>query len=335
MVKHTLADNLRAPDKELSDANRSVRSGLERHRFLNWSLLFIAGLILLLGVVTVLPPILSDRLAEMWPWPKPQMILIVVLSLALLTLTGLLHQQRYIAFLRKQFEQTQAEEVARAKKHTNRMYALLNVTRMLSTTYDLEHVFDGVTSTCVEGFNCHQASLMLFDKETNELVVRSVSGMSVPSTMMGSRLAIGEGIAGWAAKNRQALIIGRDFDPSHYPELVLRNTSLSSAMVVPIILRDELVGVLNVSSRSRKVNYDKDDLKALEVFAENVGSCIRHTEQANWMRQTVQQLQQSLKVRSRQAEPSTAQAASRPRQQETEAKNPQTGEFVIPAKSSD
>ena len=106
-------------------------------------------------------------------------------------------------------------------------------------------------------------------------------------------------------------------------------------MVVPIILRDELVGVLNVSSRSHKVNYDKTDLKALEVFAENVGSCIRHTEQATWMRQTVQKLQQSLKARNQQAERPVAQTASEPKmtEQKTE-RNPETGEVVIPVKHS-
>ncbi len=314
-MKHTLADERRAPDSQLTETNQSVRSGLERQSVLNWSLLVVAGLILALGVLTVLPPILSERLATMWPWPKPQMILIVVLSLVLLTLTGLAHQQRYIAFLRGQFEQTQAEEIARAKKHANRMYALLNVTRILSTKSDLQGVFDGVTNTCVEGFNCHQASLMLFDNDSNELVVRSASGVSVPSTMLGSRLMLGEGIAGWAAAKRQPLIIGRDFDPSKYPGLALKNASLSSAMVVPIILRDELVGVLNVSSRSRKVNYDQDDLKALEVFAENVGSCIRHTEQASWMRQMIQKLQLTLKARTQQNgnEQSTGQTASQPK----------------------
>jgi putative methionine-R-sulfoxide reductase with GAF domain len=174
--------------------------------------------------------------------------------------------------------------------------------------------------------------LMRFDTDTEELVVRSVSGVSVPSTMIGSRVKIGEGIAGWAASKRQALIIGRGFDPSQYPELVLKNASLSSAMVVPIILRDELVGVLNVSTRSRKVNYDKDDLKALEVFAENVGSCIRHAEQAAWMRQTVQKLQQTLKARTQQTEQPTGQTAAQ--STETNTRNPETGEFVIPAKSS-
>jgi GAF domain-containing protein len=61
-------------------------------------------------------------------------------------------------------------------------------------------------------------------------------------------------------------------------------------MVVPIIVRDELVGVLNVSSRSRDVVYDENDLLALQGFASSAGACIRHTEQASWIRRMVPQL---------------------------------------------
>jgi signal transduction protein with GAF and PtsI domain len=119
---------------------------------------------------------------------------------------------------------------------------------------------------------------------------------------MGARLKLGEGIAGWAAKKGQALLIGSDFDPAKYPELELRNATLASAMVVPIVLRDELVGVLNVSTRSHKTSYDNDDLRSLQVFAENVGSCIRHAEQATWMRQTIRNLQETVKAQRIQGE---------------------------------
>jgi GAF domain-containing protein len=62
-------------------------------------------------------------------------------------------------------------------------------------------------------------------------------------------------------------------------------------MVVPVILRGELVGVINVSTRSPDINFDDDDLRALQVFAENVGAAIRHTEQTEWMRATIRKLQ--------------------------------------------
>lgn len=297
-VKVTLDDERRTDEQDmLSARSQSVRSGLERQRYLNWSLLVIAFLIIALGVLTVVPPIMSERLASLWPWPKPQMILIVVLCLALLTLTGLAHQQRHIERLRMQFEHARKEEVARVRKHTQRMFALLNVSRMLGSWSDLEKVFESVTQMCVDAFDSQQTSLMIFDRDAQELVVRAVAGHAVPPTMMGAKLKLGEGIAGHAAKHGQPLLIGPDFDVRTHTGLELRNASLTSAMVVPIILRDELVGVLNVSTRSRKTIYDDDDLKVLQVFGESVGACIRHTEQASWMRQTIRNLQEAIKTR--------------------------------------
>jgi GAF domain-containing protein len=66
---------------------------------------------------------------------------------------------------------------------------------------------------------------------------------------------------------------------------------MNAAMVVPVILRDELVGVINVSSRNGQVEFDHDDVRALQAFAENVGAAIRHAEQAEWMRATIRKLQ--------------------------------------------
>jgi putative methionine-R-sulfoxide reductase with GAF domain len=302
-VKVTLNDEQHTEEQDmLSAGSQSVESGLEKQRFLNWSLLVIAFLIIALGVLTVVPPLLSERLASFWPWPKPQMVLIVVLCLALLALTGLAHQRRYIGLLRRQFENAQREEVARVRKHTQRMFALLNVSRMLGSWSDLQKVFDSVTQMCVDAFDSQQTSLMIFDRDRQELVVRAVAGHAVPHTMMGAKLKLGEGIAGYAAKHGKALLIGPDFDFAVHSGLELKNASLTFAMVVPIILRDELVGVLNVSTRSRKTKYDEDDMKVLQVFAEGVGACIRHTEQASWMRQTIRNLQEAIKARRTQAD---------------------------------
>jgi putative methionine-R-sulfoxide reductase with GAF domain len=315
-LKVTLDNDRPSNDQTtLSARSQSVRSGLTRQDHLNGSLLVIAFLIIALGVFTVTLPIVSERLAAVWPWPKPQMLSLAVLCLALLTLAGLVHQRRYNAFLRADFERTQAEETSRSKKHTQRMFALLSVSRMLGSLSDIQRVFDAIVEMCIEAFSCHQASFMIFDASAQELVVRAAAGQSVPSTLVNARLKLGDGIAGWAAKHGQALLIGTDFDHTKYPELELKNDSLTSAMVVPIMLREELVGVLNVSTRSRKMTYDEDDLRALQVFAENVGSCIRHTEQASWMRETIRNLQETVKTQRRQAEekpvPSTPRTSGR------------------------
>jgi signal transduction protein with GAF and PtsI domain len=166
----------------------------------------------------------------------------------------------------------------------------LNVSRIMSTITNIQDVFDTITRLSAEAFECDRASLMLYDEKTQELVVRSTSE-GEKSPILNKRNKIGDGIAGWVAVNRKPLLLGGAADFKKYPGLKQRNAQIIAAMVVPIILRDELVGILNISSKRPDVTYDDVDLKALEVFAANAGACIRHSEQAAWMRKTIQNLQ--------------------------------------------
>jgi GAF domain-containing protein len=140
---------------------------------------------------------------------------------------------------------------------------------------------------------------MLLDTAHKRLVVRAARGHEDVSKVLGSEKQIGEGIAGWVAKNKTSLILGRAGEPTEHPELPLLSEALSAAIVVPIILREELVGVINVGSRATGIEYNVDDLQALNVFAENAGACIRHAEQAEWMRKTIDGLREQSRAGGR------------------------------------
>lgn len=268
-----------------------AQANVHRSEYISWLLIIAVSLLTLVSSASVLPPILSERLASFWIFSKPQMMVIVGLSLTLLLLAGLAHQQRYLKALRRQFESHRRMEHDRAERHTSRLYALLNVGRMMVTQSDLQTVFESIVKMCIEVFNCDQASLMLHDVESGTLEVRAVAGKLVPQGMLGTRQPVGSGVAGWVAQQREPLFLRPGVENTP-PGLELKKKDLCSAMVVPIILRDELVGVINVSTRSTDVHLDDDDLRALLAFAENVGAAIRHTEQAEWMRATIRKLQE-------------------------------------------
>lgn len=267
----------------------AVQVSINRGSYMNWSLIAIVVMLTVVSLVSVLPPVLSSHLSEIWLFSKPQMLVIVGLSLTLLLLAGLAHQMRYLRALRTQFENAQKKEREHAERHTGRLYALLNMGRVMATQSDLQTVFDSITKLCIDAFGCDQSSLMIFDKEADVLEVRAASGKNVPEGMLGTRQPIGKGIAGWVAQKREPLLLS----PSTAPiaGLELRKKEMNAAMVVPVILRDELVGVINVSSRHGQVEFDHDDVRALQAFAENVGAAIRHAEQAEWMRATIRKLQ--------------------------------------------
>ncbi len=256
----------------------------------NWLMLISVMCISTFGLVAAIPPLLGGPAATEWPWAMTDRFLLVALSLLVLGAAAYLtrHQRRIIE-LHRELTILREDSDKLIRQHTTRLFALSSINRMISVETDLQKVFDRITKMCVENFNCHRASLMLHDADGGDLIIRSVCGQS-NAGMLNTRQRIGDGIAGYAAERRKSVLISRPADSTRYSGLELKDPSLTSAMVVPIVVRDELVGVINVSSRSADTVYDDNDLLMLEAFASCAGACIRHTEHVNWMRHMVPQL---------------------------------------------
>ncbi len=270
----------------------------------NWVVLATSYVITTGGLAVAIALLLPDRFTSPWPWVRTEYALVGACVLLVITLvTYLSFEQRHLDRLNAQFLRLEGEVQANARR---RLYALLSVSRIMGHHSDLQSIFESITAACKETFQCDQASLMQFDSARKRLVVRAARGHADPSKVIGTEKWIGEGIAGWVAQHQTPLILGRAGEPNAHPELKLASKTLSAAIVVPIILRDELVGVISISSRSPDVRYEDDDLHALKVFAENAGACIRHAEQAEWMRKTITGLREQLEQAVRSPRPAEA-----------------------------
>jgi len=256
--------------------------------------IFLAGISLAstLGLAAAVLPILEQRIESPWPWAHTQRVLLLTFPVTVLAaIAYLADQQRRAARVQRELLRTRDRAAERMERHVARLSALLNVSRIIGSETSLQGVFDSVTKVCLETFACQRVSLMLVEKDTQDLVVRSASGETDSETLVGVRQKIGEGVAGRVAETSEALVLGPELDATRFTGKRGPDASLAAAMVVPIKVRDELVGVINVGSTSPDVRYDAEDLQALQVFAENVGACIRHAEQAEWMRQLIRRHQ--------------------------------------------
>jgi transcriptional regulator with GAF, ATPase, and Fis domain len=243
------------------------------------------------GLALAVALLLPERLSSPWPWVRTDYALITACVLLVVTLVvHLSFQQRYIDRMHAEFARTQSELHEGARR---RLCALLSVSRIMGKHSDLQGGFDSITRACTDSFPCDQASLMLFDAHRKRLVVCAALGHPDVSRVLGSEKEIGEGIAGWVAKHKTPLILGRTEDANLHPEIKLLSKSLSAALVVPILLGEELVGVINISSHAPDTIYEIDDMQALSVFAENAGACIRYAEQAEWMRDAAARSEQA------------------------------------------
>jgi transcriptional regulator with GAF, ATPase, and Fis domain len=256
----------------------------------NWILLATCYVVTTSGLAVIVTTLLPGRMASPWPWVRTDYVLVAACVLLVVTLvTHLSIEQRHTQQMSVELQKMKDEIHNTSQK---RLCALLRVSRIMGLHSDLQNVFESIVAACLEGFACDQASLMLSDAARKRLVVCAARGHEDVSKVLGSEKEVGEGIAGWVAKNKTSLILGRAGEPTEHPDLPLLSEALSAAIVVPILLREELVGVINVGSRSPGIEYNVDDLQALTVFAENAGACIRHAEQAEWMRNTIEKLRE-------------------------------------------
>lgn len=161
---------------------------------------------------------------------------------------------------------------------------LLEAGKAMNDALELAVVLNTMLGSAVELLGSDSGSVMLL--EGADLVVSSSYGNE---HAQGGRVGLGEGIAGRVAQTREALLVQGKADPGEFPGLVPHALQVHSAISAPLIHRDELLGVLNVSSSGERV-FTEFDLRAVSLFAEQAAAAIANARLYEVERAQVEEL---------------------------------------------
>jgi signal transduction histidine kinase/signal transduction protein with GAF and PtsI domain/CheY-like chemotaxis protein len=157
---------------------------------------------------------------------------------------------------------------------------LVEVTRRLSSTLDLEHVLDVITESALGAVELDAAGFYRWDTVREGLVL--VRGRNLPGTMARDlTLRAGEGVSGRAYAER-CPVWTQDWklDPSlHYrPETVAAlevGDAPTACVGVPVIIRDDVYGVLVGGTRARH-RFTERDVHVLSSIAAQAAVAIEN-----------------------------------------------------------
>lgn len=174
---------------------------------------------------------------------------------------------------------------------------LSEVGKAINTTLDLHDVLHLILSSALELLSGTEGSIMLLEEDGEHLQVVSYHGPKVETVMKG-RAKVGSGIAGTVAARREPMLIQGDrfepkLDATGHPE-----RGISSAMSVPLVRNDELLGVLNLNETEGKRLFSEQDLNALGLFAEHAAIAIGNASIYEKERETVARLEELDQLKS-------------------------------------
>ncbi len=267
-MEHTTAAGA-VPEQILTEARvvglRNFRTpsleAVERRRIQLWALTTILLVSVSAGVALLsVMPAGPDA-----PFPTVLGVGVVVLSIAFCAYT--IEKERHLQRLAKMLTDERVLTAALSNR-LRELSLLLEAGKAMNAVLELDAVLDVILRSSLELLKGTSGSIMLVDGD--ELVARCVHNNP---DAVGRRVQIGEGIAGRVARTREPLLIHGTPTPQEFPGLDVRTRSVESAMSVPLVNRDQALGVLNLNAEAGH-SFSAYDLRALSLFAEQAAVAI-------------------------------------------------------------
>jgi signal transduction histidine kinase len=164
-----------------------------------------------------------------------------------------------------------------SERRARQLATLNEITRQLSSTLETEPLLQNILQSAVSILNCEAGSLFLVDEQTSELIFTVTEG-PVAKDLIGQRLPPGTGIAGKAVQTQQPVIANNvKADHEWNPNPDTKTGFITRALLaVPLQVKDQITGVLEVINRSDGLPFVEDDQNLLAAFASQAAVAIEN-----------------------------------------------------------
>jgi diguanylate cyclase (GGDEF)-like protein len=162
---------------------------------------------------------------------------------------------------------------------------LYDASQAVLSTVDLDELLQQILIIARDYFHLKNVAVFLWDSETSELYPRCQIGWDKGHDQV--RLPLGVGITGHAAQQKRPLYVPDVLKDSRY---ISSCKSTRSEFAVPLMVRDEIVGVLDC--QSEKPDYfDSDTIDLLTLFSTQASMALQNARLYALERRRASQLQ--------------------------------------------
>lgn len=174
--------------------------------------------------------------------------------------------------------------LAYLQKTLHNISILYNIGQAMNFIDDLKRLIQIILAKAIQTIGAERGSLMLYDSTTEELVVKVVYGLPDKEIeekineglFECTKIKIGEGIAGEAFAHKKAIITNLGSNDPRFVQAELSN--VNSLLCLPLIVKDEAIGVINISNKKDRHLFNQDDLDFMGALANQAAIAISNAQ---------------------------------------------------------
>jgi signal transduction protein with GAF and PtsI domain len=154
---------------------------------------------------------------------------------------------------------------------------LHQVAQHISSNLQLNELLERMIRMVKALTRADSAFIYLYDGQRNELIMRGASRPEEKGLVGTIRLGMGEGVTGWAAKEKTPVALSSEAykDPRFRSFTDLVEDRYEAFLAVPILSKDEIIAVMNVQHKKKHV-YPDSQINLLFTVSKYLGSAIEN-----------------------------------------------------------
>ncbi len=178
--------------------------------------------------------------------------------------------------------------LAETERRANEMAALYANTRDLSIQWDLDQLLETISERAAHLLRASGSGIYLYDAARQDLSAAMATGNVA---IIGTRLRLGEGLAGRVAQSRQPMMVDnyRTWD-ERSPQY--DHMKFGAVLETPMLYGGELIGVLAVHELGQaRRRFTESDARLLSLFASQAASAVHSARQFSTITQRLAELE--------------------------------------------
>ena len=175
-------------------------------------------------------------------------------------------------------------------KTSEELLALYEIAKAINSTLNLSELLDLIMKMTMKYLGAEAGSIMLLN-EQKELVVTVAIGLDMDK-LKDVSVKIGDSISGKVALTGEPLLLVGKVDNSEFNNIVVRHEDIKSSLCVPLKVKEQLRGVLNLRKASQAHDFTEEQLKFLSMIGDQAAIAIENARLYDLEKKRSEELEQ-------------------------------------------